>query len=51
MIDGESVVHELVLPASADAVFAMFVDPECSSDGSGSAPTSSPGPEGRSDSR
>lgn len=28
MIDGESVVHELVLPASADAVFAMFVDPE-----------------------
>jgi uncharacterized protein YndB with AHSA1/START domain len=27
MIDGESVVHELVLPASVEEVFAMFVDP------------------------
>ena len=28
MIVGESVVHELVLPAPAMEVFAMFVDPE-----------------------
>jgi uncharacterized protein YndB with AHSA1/START domain len=27
MIEGESVVHELVLPASIEEVFAMFVDP------------------------
>lgn len=28
MIEGDLVVHELVLPASAEEVFAMFVDPD-----------------------
>jgi len=27
MIEGESVIHELVLPASIEEVFAMFVEP------------------------